>query len=268
VHWPKRSNFRRNTFELKIQLLVFTKNLAKQLMLDAKSILKFGDPQGNTLRGKIITYIGVGVGDVSWGFAYEAKASEVTLLALDLLILLWDGGVLTGEVKVTQGSTCLGHDLLELLLLLLLVPEAVLLPVVALGARVILVVVVVAVLVGGVELLALGAVGDEVGGVATFEAAPRWSPSLLVKTCARFGTSSPAGWSHHRGCSHTAHQKLRSKKTRKTPKQMWQWWRQGKLQSRWGSGVGGVRIMATNMSTSNKSLTSKRSIRIMTTLPR
>jgi hypothetical protein len=32
---------------------------------------------------------------------------------------------------------------------------------------------------GGVELLPLGAVGDEVGGVVTLEAAPRRSPPLL-----------------------------------------------------------------------------------------
>jgi hypothetical protein len=34
---------------------------------------------------------------------------------------------------------------------------------------------------GGVELLPLGAVGDEVGGVAALEAAPRRSSSLLAK---------------------------------------------------------------------------------------
>jgi hypothetical protein len=63
----------------------------------------------------------------------------------------------------------LGHDLLELLLLL--VPEAILLLVVTLVAGVVLDGVVV--LVGGVELLPLGAVGDEVGGVTALEAAPR-----------------------------------------------------------------------------------------------
>jgi hypothetical protein len=45
--------------------------------------------------------------------------------------------------------------------------------VVALIARVILVVVVVVVLIGGVELLPLGVVDDEVGGVTTLEATPR-----------------------------------------------------------------------------------------------
>jgi hypothetical protein len=53
-------------------------------------------------------------------------------------------------------------------LLLLLIPEAVLL-VIALVAGVISIVVVV--LVRGVELLPFGAVGDEVGGVATLKAA-------------------------------------------------------------------------------------------------
>jgi hypothetical protein len=71
----------------------------------------------------------------------------------------------------------LGHHLLELLLLL--VPEAVLLLVVALVAGVIPVVVVI--LLGGVGLLPLGAVGDEVGGVAALEAAPRRSPPLLAE---------------------------------------------------------------------------------------
>jgi hypothetical protein len=59
------------------------------------------------------------------------------------------------------------------LLLVFLVPEAVFLLVIALVARVILVVVVVVVLVGGVELLPLRAVDDEIGGVTTLEAAPK-----------------------------------------------------------------------------------------------
>jgi hypothetical protein len=65
----------------------------------------------------------------------------------------------------------LGHDLLELRLLL--IPETILLLVIALIAGVILVVVVLIVLIGGVELLPLGAVSDEVGGVAALEATPR-----------------------------------------------------------------------------------------------
>jgi hypothetical protein len=62
----------------------------------------------------------------------------------------------------------MGHDLLEILLLLVL--EAVLLLVVAL---VVVVLVVVVILIGGVELLPLEAVGDEVSGVATLKAALR-----------------------------------------------------------------------------------------------
>jgi hypothetical protein len=93
------------------------------------------------------------------------KTNEVVLLALDLLILFLARGVFAQEVEVAQGTTCSGHDLLELLLLLL--PEAVLL-VVALAVVVTVVVVLV-----GVKLLPLGSVGDEVGGVATLEAAPR-----------------------------------------------------------------------------------------------
>jgi hypothetical protein len=70
---------------------------------------------------------------------------------------------------VLQGSTCSRHDLLKLLLLLL-VAEAEVVLVVALVAGVVLVGVVI--LVGGVELLPLGAVGDEVGGVTALEVAP------------------------------------------------------------------------------------------------
>jgi hypothetical protein len=58
------------------------------------------------------------------------------LLALDLLILLWAGGVVTIDVVI---------------------------------------------LVGGVDLLPLGIVGDEVGGVTALEAAPRWSPPLFAE---------------------------------------------------------------------------------------
>jgi hypothetical protein len=100
--------------------------------------------------------IGVRVGDVSWRLAYEVKAGEVIWLTLDLLILLWAGRIITGEVKVTEGSTCSGHHLLEVLLLLL-VPKAVLL-VIALALVVALGVVVL--VGGGVELLPLGAVRD------------------------------------------------------------------------------------------------------------
>jgi hypothetical protein len=46
----KRSNLRKGTLKLKIQLFVLTKNLAKQLDLIAKGILKFGDSQRKTLR--------------------------------------------------------------------------------------------------------------------------------------------------------------------------------------------------------------------------
>jgi hypothetical protein len=101
--------------------------------------------------------------------AHEAKAGEVARLALGSLILLRAGGVIAGEVEVTEGSTRSGHHLLKLLLLL--VPKAVLLLALALVTGVVLVVV--AVLIGGVELLPLGAVGDEVGGFAALKAAPK-----------------------------------------------------------------------------------------------
>jgi hypothetical protein len=51
VHGSKRSNFRKSTFKLKIQLLVLTKNLAKQLVLVAKGILNLNDSQRKTLGG-------------------------------------------------------------------------------------------------------------------------------------------------------------------------------------------------------------------------
>jgi hypothetical protein len=78
----------KRTFKLKVQLPVFKKNLAKQLILVAKGILKLGDSQTKTLGGQIITYIRVRVSDVSRRLAHEANSGEVTLLALDLLILL------------------------------------------------------------------------------------------------------------------------------------------------------------------------------------
>jgi hypothetical protein len=84
--------------------------------------------------------------------AHETKAGEVTRLALGPLILLGAGGVVTGEVEVTEGGTRSGHHLLELLHLLL-VPKAVLLLVVTLAVVVPLGVVVL--VGGGVELFLL-----------------------------------------------------------------------------------------------------------------
>jgi hypothetical protein len=121
------------------------------------------------------------VGDVPRRLAHEAKAGEVACLALGPLIILGAGGVIAGEVEVAEGDTRSGHHLLKLLLLL--VPEAVLLLALALVAGVIPVVVVV--FVGGVDLLPLGAVGDEVSGVATLETAPRRPPPLIVESVQR-----------------------------------------------------------------------------------
>jgi hypothetical protein len=101
--------------------------------------------------------------------AHEAKAGEVARLALRPLILLGAGGVIAGEVKVAEGSTRSRHHLLELLLLL--VPKVILLLTLALVAGVVSVVVLV--LVGGVELLPLRAVSDEVGGVAALKVDPQ-----------------------------------------------------------------------------------------------
>jgi hypothetical protein len=176
VRGSKRSNLRKRTLNLKIQLFVLVKNLTKQLVLVAKSIFKFGDSQRKTLGGWVITYIGVGVGDVPRWLAHEAKAGGVIRLVLGPLILLGAGGVIAGEVEVTKGGTRSAPHLLELLLL---VPVAVLLLVIALAVVVLLGV---AVLVGGgVKLLPLGVVGDEVGGVTALEAAPRRSPPRLAE---------------------------------------------------------------------------------------
>jgi hypothetical protein len=51
VRRSKRGNFRRSTFQLKIQLFILMKNLAKQLVLIAKGIFKLDDSQGKTLGG-------------------------------------------------------------------------------------------------------------------------------------------------------------------------------------------------------------------------
>jgi hypothetical protein len=110
--------------------------------------------------------------------AHETKAGEVARLALGPLILLGAGGVVAGEVEVTEGGTRSGHHFLELLLLLL-IPEAILLLVITLDVVISLGVVVL--IGGGVELLPLGVVGDEVDGVTALEAAPRRSPPLLAE---------------------------------------------------------------------------------------
>jgi hypothetical protein len=51
MHGLKSGNFRKSTFKLKIQPFVFIKNLAKQLILVAKGIVKFTDSQRNTIEG-------------------------------------------------------------------------------------------------------------------------------------------------------------------------------------------------------------------------
>jgi hypothetical protein len=51
IHGSKRSNLRKRTLKIKIQLFVLAKNLTKQLVLVAKGIFKFGDSQRKTLRG-------------------------------------------------------------------------------------------------------------------------------------------------------------------------------------------------------------------------
>jgi hypothetical protein len=164
-------------------------------------------------------------------------------------MLLWAGGVITGEVEVIEGSTCSGYDLLELLLL---VPEVILFLVVILAIVVSLDVVV---LVRGVDLLLLGVVGDEVSGVVALEAAPRWSPPLLTELVQDTKLPCQQG---DLVVGDALILLIRSYDQR----------RQDKLQSRWDSSIGGVSIITINMSTSNQTLTSKRSIIIWMTLPR
>jgi hypothetical protein len=51
VHGSKRSNLRKGTLKLKIQPFVLIKNLAKQLILITKSILKLNDSERKTPGG-------------------------------------------------------------------------------------------------------------------------------------------------------------------------------------------------------------------------
>jgi hypothetical protein len=181
--------------------------------------------------------------------AHEAKPGEVARLAFGPLILLRAGGVVAGEVEVAEGGTHSGHHLLRLLpilgvVLLLVVTLAVVVP---LG--------VVVLVGGGVELLPLGTVSDEVGGVAALEAAPRRCPPLLAEPVQSAELPRQQG---DLVVGDALVLLIRS----------YTQGRQGKLQSRWVSSVGGVNHMATNTSTSNKSLTSKRCIMVRMTLPR
>jgi hypothetical protein len=73
------------------------------------------------------------------------------------------------EFSLEKSKSHSRHDLLELLLIIIIFEEVLLL-VVALIARVVLSGAVI--LVGGVELVSLGAIGNEVSGVATLEAVP------------------------------------------------------------------------------------------------
>jgi hypothetical protein len=125
---------------------------------------------------EIITYIGVRVRNrvVLWrsSLGHEAQPGEVAslLFVVDLLIVFWTWWVFTWEVKVAQGYTCSGHDVL-----LLLIPEVILLLVVILVVVVVLVMVV---------LLPLRALDDEVGGVTALKASLEVlgdTPPLLLK---------------------------------------------------------------------------------------
>jgi hypothetical protein len=84
----KRSNFRRSTFQLKIQLFILMKNLTKQLVLVAKSIFKLDDSQEKTLGDESSL-----TSESESEMCHEAlpmrqRAGEVVCLALVPLILL------------------------------------------------------------------------------------------------------------------------------------------------------------------------------------
>jgi hypothetical protein len=113
----------------------------------------------------------------------------------------------------------------------------------------------VVILVGGVKLLSLRAVGDEVSGVASLKVAPRWSPPLLAELVQGTEISHLQGDLVVRGALVLLIRICGQK-------------RQNKLKSRWDSGVGRVSIMVTNMSTSNHDSTSRRSIMIWMTFMR
>jgi hypothetical protein len=207
-----------------------------------------------TIVGEIITYIRVEIRVVPRrsSLGHEAQPGEVAflLLVVDLLILLWTWWVFTWEVKVSQGCTCSGYDLLDVLLLLLLISEAILL----LIAVLVVILIVVVVLIGAVMLLPLGAVSNAVGGVAALKATSGVSgvsSPLLPKLVHRLKFPYKQD-NLIIGNALVLLIKSCSKR------------RQSKLQRRWDS-VGGVSIMTTKTSTSNQSLTSKESIMIRTT---
>jgi hypothetical protein len=117
--WIKEKQSQKKNSQAQDSTFYSHENLAKQLVLIAKGILKFGDLQRKTLGRWVFTYIRVGVEDVPWQHAHEAKAGEVACLVLGPLVLLRAGGVIAREVEVTEGGTRLGHHLLELLALTL-----------------------------------------------------------------------------------------------------------------------------------------------------
>jgi hypothetical protein len=229
------------------------KNSVKKLVLTTQSILKFMHFRRKTIICEIITYIGAGVGirvvPQRSSLGHEAQPGEVAflLLVVDLLILFWTWWVFVWEVEVAQCCTCSGHDLHDVLFLL--ISEAILLLVVVL--------VVVIILVGVVVLLPLRAVNDKVGGVAALEAAP----GVL-------GVSSPLlpKLVHHLKFLYKQGN-LIIKNALVLLIRSYSNIRQNKLQKTWDS-VGGVSIMATNTSTSNKNFTSKVSIMIRMTFMR
>jgi hypothetical protein len=51
MHGSKRSNLRKRALKFKIKLLIFMKNLIKQLVLVAKGTLKLNDSQRKILEG-------------------------------------------------------------------------------------------------------------------------------------------------------------------------------------------------------------------------
>jgi hypothetical protein len=215
MHWPKRSNLEQELSSSRFNFLFLWKTLQSNLSWLHKTFSSLATLKKRPSKDRLSLTSESESGMLHEDLPMRQKAGEVALLVLDLLILLRARWVITGEVKVAESSTRSRHDLLELLLVVVL--EAVLLLVIALVVVILLDVVV---LVGGVELLPLGVVDDEVGGITALKTAPRRSPPLLVELvqCTEL--------SHQQG-DHSAHQKLRPKKTKQTLKKMRQWCWQG-----------------------------------------
>jgi hypothetical protein len=72
----KEKQSHKKAFKFKIKLLIFMKIFTEQLILVAKGTLKLNNSQRKALGEWIITYIRVGVRDISRRLIHETKAGE------------------------------------------------------------------------------------------------------------------------------------------------------------------------------------------------